>query len=347
MLAYALLYRPSSCTIHRWISWASTCSQLVLPAQVAGGEPADRRGVALHRPGCLALGGQVQSERADQRLERARVQLPGLLGQARVPPQYGHSFTLRRRVCGRMPTRSKAFPRLSGPARMWLDAHGALAFLRSRRQGRLSGCPLLQGMKTSPRRCGPDSPLACVDRRKRVISKWLFKPIHTCPRTCANPAFRTRLWCRKLGIRVGAKFVWGYRAAWDRAACSRCRCRLSGSTASARLRTALVAGALWQDHGLVFAPAIGAPLDAANVRREFRKITEAVGIGTEWAPRVLRHTFVPWFRGRRACRGDRSSGWAQPHRHHGPCLHELRPVITTGAEAMDRILSMGRRQGRS
>ena len=121
-----------------------------------------------------------------------------------------------------MPTRSKAFPRLSGPARMWLDAHGALAFLRSRRQGRLSGCPLLQGMKTSPRRCGPDSPLACVDRRKRVISKWLFKPIHTCPRTCANPAFRTRLWCRKLGIRVGAKFVWGYRAAWDRAACSRC-----------------------------------------------------------------------------------------------------------------------------
>jgi len=32
----------------------------------------------------------------------------------------------------------------------------------------------------------------------------------------------------------------------------------------------LVAGALWQDHGLVFASAIGTPLDAANARREFR-----------------------------------------------------------------------------
>jgi hypothetical protein len=29
----------------------------------------------------------------------------------------------------------------------------------------------------------------------------------------------------------------------------------------------LAAGALWQDHGLVFASAIGTPLDAANVRR--------------------------------------------------------------------------------
>ena len=37
----------------------------------------------------------------------------------------------------------------------------------------------------------------------------------------------------------------------------------------------LAAGALWQDHGLVFASAIGTPLDAANVRREFRKVTEA------------------------------------------------------------------------
>ena len=40
----------------------------------------------------------------------------------------------------------------------------------------------------------------------------------------------------------------------------------------------LAAGALWQDHGLVFASAIGTPLDAANVRREFRQITEAAGL---------------------------------------------------------------------
>jgi predicted nucleic acid-binding protein len=37
----------------------------------------------------------------------------------------------------------------------------------------------------------------------------------------------------------------------------------------------LKAGALWQDHGLVFASSIGTPLDRHNMLREFRKITEA------------------------------------------------------------------------
>ncbi|MGO8959015.1 MAG: tyrosine recombinase XerC [Streptosporangiaceae bacterium] len=54
----------------------------------------------------------------------------------------------------------------------------------------------------------------------------------------------------------------------------------------------LAAGQIWRDHGLVFASAIGTPLDAANVRREFRRITEAAGLGQGWAPRDMRHTFV-------------------------------------------------------
>ena len=110
----------------------------------------------------------------------------------------------------------------------------------------------------------------------------------------------------------------------------------------------LAAGALWQDHGLVFASAIGTPLDAANVRREFRKITEAAGLGTDWAPRDLRHTFVslmsadgvPIEEIARLAGHNRTATTELVYRH------ELRPVITTGAEAMDRILSMGRRQGR-
>ena len=103
----------------------------------------------------------------------------------------------------------------------------------------------------------------------------------------------------------------------------------------------LAAGALWQDHDLVFASVIGTPLDAANVRREFRKITEAAGLGTGWAPRDLRHTFVYQFRRRRPHRGDRP-----PRRHNRTATtelvyrHELRPVITTGAEVMDRILNL-------
>jgi hypothetical protein len=43
---------------------------------------------------------------------------------------------------------------------------------------------------------------------------------------------------------------------------------------------------------MVFASAIGTPLDAANVRREFRKITESAGLGTGLASRGLRHSFV-------------------------------------------------------
>jgi integrase len=37
----------------------------------------------------------------------------------------------------------------------------------------------------------------------------------------------------------------------------------------------LAAGALWQETELLFTSTIGTPLDASNVRREFRKIIEA------------------------------------------------------------------------
>ena len=108
----------------------------------------------------------------------------------------------------------------------------------------------------------------------------------------------------------------------------------------------LAAGALWQDHGLVFASAIGTPLDAANVRREFRKITESAGLGAGLAPRDLRHTFVslmsadgvPLEEIARLAGHNRTATTELVYRH------ELRPVITTGAEVMDRILNIGSRQ---
>jgi integrase len=108
----------------------------------------------------------------------------------------------------------------------------------------------------------------------------------------------------------------------------------------------LAAGPLWQDHGLVFASAVGTPLDAANVRREFRKITEAAGLGTGLAPRDLRHTFVslmsadgvPIEEIARLAGHNRTATTELVYRH------ELRPVITTGAEVMDRILNIGGRQ---
>jgi integrase len=54
----------------------------------------------------------------------------------------------------------------------------------------------------------------------------------------------------------------------------------------------LRAGELWQDHGLVFASRIGTALTANNVIRAFRIITNKAGLGEDWVPREMRHTFV-------------------------------------------------------
>jgi integrase len=104
----------------------------------------------------------------------------------------------------------------------------------------------------------------------------------------------------------------------------------------------LAAGALWQDHGLVFASVVGTPLNAANVRREFRKITEAAGLGAGWAPRDLRHTFVSLMSADGVPIEEiaRLAGHARTATTEFVYRHELRPVITTGAEVMDRILNL-------
>ena len=57
-------------------------------------------------------------------------------------------------------------------------------------------------------------------------------------------------------------------------------------------RDRLSAGDLWQEHGLVFASQVGTPLSANNVIRAFRIITRKAGLGEDWVPREMRHTFV-------------------------------------------------------
>jgi integrase len=52
------------------------------------------------------------------------------------------------------------------------------------------------------------------------------------------------------------------------------------------------AGARWKEHGLVFTSKTGTPLDAAHVRRAFKDVTEAAGLGRDWTPRELRTSFV-------------------------------------------------------
>ncbi len=97
--------------------------------------------------------------------------------------------------------------------------------------------------------------------------------------------------------------------------------------------------ALWKDHGLVFTSAVGTPLDAHNVRRSFRAITKAAGLGQEWTPRELRHTFVSLLSNNDVNLENISrlvghSGTAVTERVY---RHEIRPALTQGAELMDHL----------
>jgi integrase len=93
--------------------------------------------------------------------------------------------------------------------------------------------------------------------------------------------------------------------------------------------------------GLVFCTKTGEPLDAANVRREFRAACNTAGIGTIWTPRELRHSFVSLMSdsGVPVEEIARLAGHTSSRTTETVYRHQLRPVMTTGAEAMDRLLA--------
>jgi integrase len=103
----------------------------------------------------------------------------------------------------------------------------------------------------------------------------------------------------------------------------------------------LLAGDLWHDGGLVFSSSIGTPLDAANVRRAFKKITNAAGLGENWKPLELRTSFVSLMSGSGMPVEEiaRLVGHTSTRTTEVVYRRELRPVITTGAEVMDKIFS--------
>lgn len=104
----------------------------------------------------------------------------------------------------------------------------------------------------------------------------------------------------------------------------------------------LIAGAMWQDHGLVFPSAVGTPLDPSHVRRAFRKVCVSAGIGENWTPRELRHTFVSIMseQGVPVEEIARLVGHSVTSTTETVYRHELRPVISTGAEVMDTIFKV-------
>ncbi len=94
----------------------------------------------------------------------------------------------------------------------------------------------------------------------------------------------------------------------------------------------------------MFASRVGTSLDAADVRREFRRaIRGAAGLDpAEWTPRELRHSFVSLL-------SDSGVPLEEISRlvgHSGTTVTELvyrkqiRPVLQQGATAMDRIFGV-------
>jgi len=108
--------------------------------------------------------------------------------------------------------------------------------------------------------------------------------------------------------------------------------------AQTRLRAAS-----WADEGIVFATAAGTAMDSANVRRDLRRALKAVpGLDPEdWTPRELRHSFVSllsaWGLGIEDI--SRLVGHNGTHVTELVYRHELRPMIQTGATAMDSLFA--------
>jgi integrase len=91
----------------------------------------------------------------------------------------------------------------------------------------------------------------------------------------------------------------------------------------------------------VFTTRYGTPLSPENVRRDFRKaINSATGVDAgEWTPRELRHSFVSLL----SDGGIPVEEISRLVGHKSTVVTELvyrkqiRPVLQSGAEAMDRI----------
>jgi integrase len=101
------------------------------------------------------------------------------------------------------------------------------------------------------------------------------------------------------------------------------------------------AGDGWQDTGLVFTSHHGAALDAANVRKMFKRICTEADIGDEWTPRELRTTFVSLMSHQGVAIEEiaRLVGHSSTRTTEIVYRRELRPVITTGAQIMDQLFT--------
>jgi integrase len=89
----------------------------------------------------------------------------------------------------------------------------------------------------------------------------------------------------------------------------------------------------------VFCRTDGTPLDRWQARREFAIITKAAGLGEGWTPRELRHSFVSILSASDVPLEDISHlvGHVSTSVTETVYRQEIRPALTKGATAMDKI----------
>jgi site-specific recombinase XerD len=99
----------------------------------------------------------------------------------------------------------------------------------------------------------------------------------------------------------------------------------------AQLQSRVAAGERWAGLDLVFTTRLGSPLDAANVRRAFRRVAATAGLDpAAWTPRELRHSFVSLLSSTGVSIEDISHlvGHANTPVTESVYRKELRPVLT-------------------
>ena len=108
-------------------------------------------------------------------------------------------------------------------------------------------------------------------------------------------------------------------------------------------RDRAAAGDRWHETGLVFTSRVGTPLDPAHVRRDVRTaIAGAQGVDpAEWTPREMRHSFVSLLSdsGVPLEEISRLVGHSSTAVTELVYRHQIRPVVQTGAVAMDRLFA--------
>jgi integrase len=114
-------------------------------------------------------------------------------------------------------------------------------------------------------------------------------------------------------------------------------------TALTEHRSRMVDARLYDEQALVFCTSNGTALDSANVRRMFRAICADAGLEPgEWTPRELRHSFVSLMSEAGVPLEEiaRLVGHGSTKVTETVYRKQLRPVLTSGAQAMDALFDL-------